>query len=328
MGVICLRRRRDKAFGATLALLAAIGTASCADFPNRPTTVIVPFVAGGANDIVVRILSEPLAKALGQPIVVENRGGAGGNIGIAAAARAPPDGYTILMASGSFAVNPSLYRHVPYDPVKDFVPIADLVFFPVVVAVRPDLGVKTLSDLVALAKAKPGTMNYSTPGVGTLPHLAAELLKLRAHVDIVHIPYAGANPAAQALLAGTVDIGFMSMSVALPQVRAGTALALAVTGKARWPDLPDVPTVAELGLPEAVAETWQGFVAPAGTPGEAVDRIARDVTAILQQADIREKFRQVGFGVVGRGPDGLRARIAEEMPKWKDVIERAGIKAE
>jgi tripartite-type tricarboxylate transporter receptor subunit TctC len=300
----------------------------CAEYPERPVTIIVPFVPGGANDIVVRILSEPRTKALGQPVIVENRGGAGGNIGIVAAARARPDGYTILMASSSFAVNPSLYPRVSYDPFTDFMPVADLVFFPCVITVRPDLRLKTLADLIALAKAKPGQLNYSTPGIGTLPHLAAELLKLRANIDIVHVPYAGAGPAVQALIGGTVEIGSMSMSVALPQVTAGTVNALAVTGRDRWRELPDVPTVAEAGFTEAVAETWQGFLVPAGTPRAVVDRLAKDTIAILQRAEIRDKFQQVGFGVVAKGPEALRDRIAEEFSKWKDVIDRTHMKLE
>jgi tripartite-type tricarboxylate transporter receptor subunit TctC len=171
-------------------------------------------------------------------------------------------------------------------------------------------------------------LNYSSPGIGTLPHLAAELLKLSAGIDMVHVPYNGAPPAAQALLGGTVEIGSMSMSVALPQAKAGQIRALAVTGRERWPELPDVPTLGEAGFPEAVAETWQGFLAPAGAPDDAVNRIATEVTAILRRPDIRDKFHNAGFGVVGGGPESLRARIAEEVPKWRDVITKARIKAE
>jgi tripartite-type tricarboxylate transporter receptor subunit TctC len=322
-----LRRTRQLVVFAAL-VMASFPTAGFADYPDRPVTIIVPFPPGGANDIVVRILSDPLSKALGQPVVVENRGGAGGNIGIAAAARAQPDGYTILIAASGFAANPSLYAKVAYDPFKDFLPIADLVFFPCVIAVRPDLGITTLSDLIAYAKAHPGKLNYASPGIGTVPHLAAELLKLSAGIDMVHIPYTGAGPAAQALVGGTVEVGSMSMSAALPQIKAGHARGLASTGWDRWPDLPHVPTLGEAGFPEAVAETWQGLLAPAGTPDEAVNRIATEVVAILQRPAIVDRFRKAGFGVVGRGPASLRARIAEEVPKWRDVITRARIKAE
>ena len=301
---------------------------SLAEYPERPVTIVVPFVPGGANDIVVRILTEPLGKALGQSVVVENRGGAGGNIGAAAVARAQPDGYTILMGSTSFAVNPSLYRRAAYDPFKDFAPVVDMVFFPCVIAVRKDTPIDSFADLLKATKAAPGKLNYSTPGNGTLPHLAAELLKIKAGIDIVHVPYAGAGPAVRALLAGTVEVGVLSMSVGLPQVQAGTVKALAVTGRERWADLPDIPTLAEAGYPEAAAETWQGFFAPAGTPTEAVERLAKETIQILRQPDIREKYRNAGFGVTARGPHELGDRLAEEYPKWKAVIEKAGLRAD
>ncbi len=308
--------------------LVALSPPSLAEYPERPVTIVVPFVPGGANDIVVRILTEPLAKALGQSVVVENRGGAGGSIGAAAVARAQPDGYTLLMGSTSFAVNPSLQRRTGYDPFKDFAPVVDMVFFPCVIAVRKDTPIDNFADLLAAAKREPGKLNYSTPGNGTLPHLAGELLKIKAGIDIVHVPYSGAGPAVQALLGGTVEIGVLSMSVGLPQVQAGTVKALAVTGRERWPDLPDVPTLAEAGYPEAAAETWQGFFAPAGTPADAIDRLARETIAILRQPDTREKYRHAGFGVTARGPQELRDRLAEEYPKWKTVIEKAGLRAE
>ena len=204
----------------------SIGTAS-ATYPERPVTIVVPFAAGGANDVVVRIIQQPLSEALGQPIIVENRGGAGGNIGFGVVARARPDGYTLLLAPNSFVVNPSLYDKVPYDPLKDFAPVAEISFFPIALAVRPDLGVNTLQDLITRAKAAPGVLNYSTPGPGTLPHLATELIKLRTGIDIVHIPYSGAAPAAQALLGRTVDVAAMSITVANPLIQTGTIKALA-----------------------------------------------------------------------------------------------------
>jgi tripartite-type tricarboxylate transporter receptor subunit TctC len=308
--------------------LAVFARPCLAEYPERPVTIVVPFVPGGANDIVVRLLSEPLSKALGQTVVIENRGGAGGNIGAVAVARAQPDGYTILMGSTSFSVNPSLSGHAGYDPFKDFVPIVDMVFFPCVIAVRKDMKIDSFADLLKAARAAPGKLNYSTPGKGTLPHLAGELLKIKAGIDIVHVPFAGAGPAAQSLLTGTVEIGVLSMSVGLPQVQAGTVKALAVTGHDRWPDLPDVPTLAEAGYPEAAAETWQGFFAPAGTPQAAIDRIAKATIEILRRPDIREKYRRAGFGVTARGPQELRDRLAEEFPKWKAVIDKAGLRAE
>jgi tripartite-type tricarboxylate transporter receptor subunit TctC len=299
--------------------------AALALYPDRPVTIVVPFAPGGANDIVVRIIQQPLADALGQPIVVENRGGAGGNIAFAWVARARPDGYTLLLAPNSFAVNPSLYDKVAYDPFRDFEPVAEISSFPVMFAVRADLGVSTLAELIARAKEKPGSLNYATPGPGTLPHLATELLKQRAGIDMVHIPYAGAAPAAQALIGKTVDVGTLSISVAMPHIKAGLLKGLAVTGAERWPDLPDVPTVVEAGVPESVSETWQGILVPAGTPKDIVERLAKALVEIAQRPDVREKLRHAGFAATGRGPDAFARRIADDVPKWKDVIEKARI---
>ncbi len=309
----------------TLLTAAFAWNAALALYPERPVTLVVPFAPGGANDIVARIIQQPLGDALGQPIVIENRGGAGGNIAFAWVARARPDGYTLLLAPNSFAVNPSLYDKVSYDPFKDFEPVAEISYFPVMLAARPDLGVNTLQELIARAKEKPGSLNYSTPGSGTLPHLATELLKQRAGIDMVHIPYAGAAPAAQALLSKTVDVGTMSISVAMPQIQAGLLKGLAVTGAERWPDLPDVPTVAEAGVPESVSETWQGILVPAGTPKDVIGRLAKALVEIAQRPDVREKLRHAGFAATGRGPEAFARRIAEDVPKWKDVIEKARI---
>ena len=233
-----------------------------AAFPERPVTIVVPFAPGGANDVVVRAIQQPLAEALGQPIVVENRGGAGGSLGTGYAARQKPDGYTVLMAATGYAVNPSLYDKVHYDPIKDFDPVAEITTFPVIYAVRPDIGVKSIQELIAYAKTRAGGLNYSTPGAGTLPHLAAELLKLNTGIEMVHIPYAGAAPAAQALLSKTVDVASISISVAKPQIDAGSFIGLAVSGGERWPELPNVPTIVEAGVPAALADTWQGFMVP------------------------------------------------------------------
>jgi tripartite-type tricarboxylate transporter receptor subunit TctC len=310
-----------------LLIAAAPWSTASATYPERAVTIIVPFAPGGANDVVVRIIQQPLSDALGQPVIVENRGGAGGNLGFGFVARAKPDGYTLLLAPNSFAVNVSLYDKAPYDPFKDFEPVAEISFFPVMFAVRPDLGVRTLQELIARAKAAPGSLNYSTPGPGTLPHLATELLKLRTGIDMVHIPYSGAAPAAQALLSRTVDVGTMSITAALPHLHAGTLIGLAVAGAERWPDLPDIPTVEEAGVPSSVSETWQGILVPAGTPRDVVDRLAKALVEIARRADVREKLRNAGFAGTGRGPDLFAKRIAEDVPKWKEVIERARISA-
>jgi tripartite-type tricarboxylate transporter receptor subunit TctC len=306
-------------------VLALWSGAALALYPERPVTIVVPFAPGGANDIVVRIIQQPLGDALGQPIVVENRGGAGGNIAFAWVARARPDGYTLLLAPSSFPVNPSLYDKVAYDPIKDFEPVAEMTVFPVMFTVRADFGVDTLQQLIARAKEKPGTLNYSTPGPGTLPHLVTELLKQRAGIDMVHVPYAGAAPAAQALIGKIVDVGTLSISAAMPHVQAGLLKGLAVTGAQRWADLPDVPTVSEAGVLESVSESWQGILVPVGTPKDIVARLATALVEIAQRPDVREKLRHAGFAATGRGPGAFAKRIAADVPKWRDVIEKARI---
>jgi tripartite-type tricarboxylate transporter receptor subunit TctC len=320
------RLMRSARLAVAVAAVVALSTAALsAPYPERPVTIVVPFAPGGANDVVVRIIQQPLGEALGQPVIVENRGGAGGNIGFGFAARARPDGYTLLLAPNSFAVNISLYDKAPYDPVKDFEPVAEISFFPVAFTVRPDMGVSTLAELIARAKDMPGRLNYSTPGPGTLPHLATELLKLRTGIDMVHIPYAGAAPAAQALIGKTVDVGTMSIAVAAPLIEASLLKGLAVTGAERWPDLPDIPTSEEAGVPSSVSETWQGVLVPAGTPSEVIDRLATALVEIAQRPDVREKLRHAGFAATGRGPQAFAKRIAEDVPKWKEVIEKARI---
>jgi tripartite-type tricarboxylate transporter receptor subunit TctC len=307
------------------AIALALPTIVLAAYPERPVTILVPFAPGGANDVVVRAIQQPLAEALGQPIVVENRGGAGGSVGTGYAARQKPDGYTILMVATGYAVNPSLYEKVYYDPIKDFDPVAEVTTFPVIYAVRPDLGVKTIKDLIVYAKTRAGGLNYSTPGAGTLPHLAAELLKLNTGIEMVHVPYPGAAPAAQALLGKTVDVASISISVAKPQIDSGSFIGLAVSGGERWPELPNVPTIVEAGVPAALADTWQGLMVPAGTPKEIIDRIAKATIEVVRRPDVRDRLLKAGFHATGRGPDDFRKRIVEEVPKWKTVIEKARI---
>src|SRR5262245_5836559 len=315
--------------GLVIALASlAVPSPAAADYPERPVTIVVPFAPGGANDIVVRAIQQPLAEALGQPIVVENRGGAGGSVGAGYVARARNDGYTLLMAATGFVVNPSLYDKVQYDPIKDFDAVAELSTFPVIYTVRPDMGVSTLQEFIAYAKARPGVLNYSTPGAGTLPHLATELLKLNTGVAMVHIPYSGAAPAAQALLSKTVDMAATSISVAKPQIGVSAMVGLAVSGSERWPELPDVPTVGEAGVPAALADTWQGIMVPDGTPPEIIDRLASALISVVRRADVRERLLHAGFHATGRPPADFHRRIVEELPKWKNVIEKARITAQ
>jgi tripartite-type tricarboxylate transporter receptor subunit TctC len=316
------RRRHLATLACALAFIGALPVGAAA-YPNRPVTIVVPFAPGGANDVVVRAIQQPLAEALGQPIVVENR--SGGSVGAGYVARARNDGYTLLMAATGFVVNPSLYDKVQYDPLKDFDAVAELSTFPVIYTVRPDMGVNTLREFIAYAKARPGVLNYSSPGAGTLPHLATELLKLHTGTAIVHIPYAGAAPAAQALLSKTVDMAAISISVAKPQIAAGTMIGLAVSGSERWPELPSIPTVGDAGVPAALADAWQGIMVPDGTPKEIIDRLAAALIGVVQRADVRERLLRAGFHATGRSPADFRRRIVEELPKWKDVIQKARI---
>jgi len=316
--------RRHMLAGATAAAALAAGPARAA-YPDRFVTLVVPFAPGGASDLVARVLSVALPPVLGQSVVVENRGGAGGNIGIVSAARAAPDGYTLLVTSSALVVNPALYAKVAFDPAKDFEPVVDLGSAPNVLVTLPSSGITSFADLIAKAKADPDKFNYSTAGVGTTPHLAVELLKLRAGINLTHIGYSGAGPAFQAVLAGTVQLGSVALSNALQHIKAGSVIALVQTGAARWPDLPDVPTLEEAGYKGSVSETFQALLAPAGTPAPVLERLQKDVVTVLRQPDVDAKLKEAGFGVIAGGPDQLRARIAREVPMWKDVIQKAGI---
>jgi tripartite-type tricarboxylate transporter receptor subunit TctC len=300
-------------------------TSAYADYPDRVVTLIVPFAPGGASDLLARVLSGPLGQALGQSVIVDNRGGAGGNIGIGVAARAKPDGYTLLVTSSAFVVNPGLYEQVPYDPFKDFVPIVDLGSSPNVIVANKDSGVTDLKGLIASAKAHPELFNYSSPGAGTTPQLSAELLKLRAGINLTHVPYTGAGPALTAVLGGTTQLGALNLSVVVQHIKAGSLRALVQTGATRWSDLPDTPTLEEAGFPNAVSETFQALLAPAGTPQPVVQRLETEVVAILQREDTRAKLKEAGFGVIAKGPAELKARIETEVPMWRDIIQKAGI---
>ena len=299
--------------------------AMAAGYPERTVRIVVPFAAGGPSDLTARLMGDKLREALGQTFIVENRSGAGGNLGIAQVARSAADGYTLLVVSSAFVVNPGLYRQVPYDPFKDFSPIAELDTSPNVFVATPASGVGSIAELVARAKANPTELSYASAGIGTTPHLAGELLKITAGIDIVHVPFPGAGPAIQAILAGTVPLMCASLPGAHPAIMAGTLRALAITGAERWFDMPDVPTMLELGYAGFVSDTFHCMLAPAGTPSDIVDRLAGASLAALKQPDFHGKLRTLGFEVIGKGPDGLRRRIAEEVPRFRDLIARAGI---
>jgi tripartite-type tricarboxylate transporter receptor subunit TctC len=320
--------RRAVLRGAGALALGATGLsrpATAAGWPERPVRIVVPFAAGGPSDLTARLMSDRLREALGQTFIVENRGGAGGNLGITQVARSAPDGYTLLVVSSAFVVNPGLYKNVPYDPVKDFAPVAELDTSPNVFVATPASGITSIAELIARAKADPNALSYASAGIGTTPHLAAELLKIIAGINLTHVPYPGAGPAIQAMLAGTVPLMCASLPGAHPGIKAGTLRALAVAGAERWFDMPEVPTMLELGYKGFVSDTFHCMLAPAGTPADIVDRLAAASLAALKEPAFHDKLRTLGFEVIGHGPDGLRRRIAEEVPRFRELIDKAGI---
>jgi tripartite-type tricarboxylate transporter receptor subunit TctC len=325
-----LQSRREflRTTGATViaASSLALRPARAAGYPERPVRIIVPFAPGGPTDIMARIVASRLGEAINGTIIVDNRPGAGGNIGIGLAAHAEGDGYTLLITSSAYVVNPGLYAKISYDPYKDFAPIAELGTSPNVILVDPKLGINSIADLVARAKANPNELNYASPGIGTTPHLSAELFKIMAGVNLTHVPFPGAGPAIQAILAGTTQIAFAALPPAHPHIASGALKALAVTGEHRWFDLPDVPTMVELGYKDFISDTFQGFLAPVKTPPEIVAQLAAKSVEVLKVEKTAEQLRNDGFEVIANGPDGMKKRIDSEVPKWRDVITKAGIK--
>src|ERR1700682_1968683 len=272
-----------------------------AGYPERPIKIIVPFAPAGPTDIMARILSTHLGDALGGTVIVENKPGAGGNIGIGAAAHAKPDGYTLLITSSAYVVNPGLYAKIPYDPYADFAPIAELGTSPNVILVDPKLGVNSIADLIKRAKADPNELNYASPGIGTTPHLSGELLKIVCGIEMTHVPFSGAGPAIQAVLRGTTQVACAALPPAHPHIESGALKALAVTGAHRWFDLPDVPTMVELGYKDFISDTFQGFLAPARTPPAVVEMLAAKSIEILKTPAISEQLRKHGFEVTANG---------------------------
>lgn len=299
--------------------------AKAAGYPDHTIRIIVPFAYSGPTDIMARIVANELGGVIGASVIVENKAGAGGNIGIAAAAHAEPDGYTLLITSSAYVVNPGLYKSVPYDPYKDFAPIAELGTSPNVILVNPKVGINSVEELIARAKAHPDELNYASPGIGTTPQLSAELLKITAGIQMTHVPFSGAGPAIQAILGGTTQVAFAALPPAHPHIVSGALKALAVTSSHRWFDLPDVPTMIELGYKDFVSDTFQGFLAPAKTPPTAIELLAAKSIEILKRPDISAQLRDNGFEVIANGPDGMRKRIEDEVPKWRDIITKAGI---
>ena len=311
-----------------LAVLLLFAGSAAAQYPNRPIKMIVPFPPAGATDIVGRIVAAKLQERLGQPVVVENRPGAGGSLGSDVAAKSAPDGYTILMATSStHSIGPVLQK-LPYDPIRDFAPITHVANVPNVLVVSPKLEVKSLKELVALARAQPGKLNYASAGTGSITQLNIEKLKLIAKLDMVHVPYKGTQLSIPDLANGNVAMLFDSLASALPNIRSGNARPIALNAPTRSALLPEVPTMAEAGMPEFDLYTWFGMFAPAGTPPEAVARIQREVAAGLKSPDVLERFAAVGAEPVGSTPAEFVERIRSDAASWAEVIRTANIKAQ
>jgi tripartite-type tricarboxylate transporter receptor subunit TctC len=314
-------------------ILAGIACAPLAahaqgEWPNRALRLVVPFAPGGPTDVMARVLSQGLTAALGQPVVVENRAGGGGNVGVAYVGRSAPDGYTLLVTSTGFVVNPSLFRNPGYDPVRDFAPITELGASPNVVLATAASGITSLPELIERAKGRPGGLDLANPGTGSTPHLTSELLRLAAGIEFTQIAHNSAALAVQSLLGNTTPVGVTALPPAQPHIRSGALRALAITSETRWPDLPDVPTMIELGYPGFVSETFQGLLAPAGTPAPIIARLAREVMALLADPAVKARLNAAGFALNAAGPEALAARIAREVPIWREVIRRAGIPVE
>lgn len=324
------RRKLIKTAGALaagIAMPALWRGEAFANYPDRPIRIVVANTPGGPSDIIARIMAAAMTETIGGSVIVENKGGAGGNIGMGLVARAEPDGYTILLSTSAFSVNPGLYQNLPYDPFKDFVAICELAVSPHVFAVKPDLGAKTMKEFVAMAKKTPDKFNVSTPPIGTTPQLQAEVLKLREGLqDMATVVFPGGGDALKALLTGTVQLSSGVLAPAHPQIKAGTIKGLAVTGPTRWHDLPDIPTMIESGYPDFVFDTYTALMAPAKTPPEIVARLEKTALDILNKPDMKERLTKAGFEVTARDGKGHMARVEKEVPMFREIIEQANIK--
>jgi tripartite-type tricarboxylate transporter receptor subunit TctC len=298
------------------------------DYPNKPIRFIVPYPPAGGTDIVARIVSEPLAAALGQPIIIDNRGGAGGNVGTDIAAKAAPDGYTVLFTLSSHTINPKLYEKLPFDVEKDFVPISLAALVPQILVANPSVPANNVAELIALAKSGPGKLNYASVGTGSPAHIAGELFKLKAGVDIVHVPYKGGGPAITDTLGGQVQLAFVSIPAALQYVKAGKLKALAVTSDKRSLAAPDIPTIAESGVPDCVVNSWYGALAPAKTPPAIVAKLQAAFVKVLAQPEVKERLFLQGAEAAASTSAEFDRRIRDELKQWEYVIREAKIKAE
>ena len=311
---------------AALALwLAAGGADAQQQYPNRPIRLVVPFAPGGGTDIIARVMAQKLSEAFGQSVVVDNRGGAGGTIGAEIAAKATPDGYTMIMVSGSYAVNAGLYK-LPYDPLNGIDTVSLVGTGPFIVALHPSVPANNVKELIALAKAKPGTINYASTGTGGITHMATELFRLMANVNLVHVPYKGTGPALNDVIGGQIHLLFGAMLATLPHVKSGKLKGLAVTGPKRSGAAPEMPTVAESGLPGYDVTLWYGVWGPKGLPKSVSSRWHAELVKVLQSPDMKSRLTSEGLEAVGSTPEAFRAHLRLETAKWAKVIKDANVK--
>ncbi len=308
-----------------LALLLLPAMASAQEFPNKPIKLIVPFPPGGPNDIIARVVSQRMSELMKQPVVIENRGGQGGVLGTDAVAKAAPDGYTIgIVSASSLVINPTMEK-VPYDVAKDFAPVTLVTTVPEMLVVASNVAARDMNELVALANSQPGKLNFASAGVGGLPHLAGELFRLTAKIDIVHVPYRGAAPAINDLLGQQVQMAFLDLPVILPHIKSGTLRPIALGAAKRAPTSPNVPTTAEVGMPDLLIENWYGMIAPAGTPANIVNLINKVTNEAMRDPQVAQKLADQGLTVAGDTPEHFRDYIGAESKKWAKVIRDAGV---
>lgn len=313
---------------ATLALFvmtSVLGAASAQAYPDKPIRMVVPFPAGGTTDILARAVAQKLSESLGQQMIVDNKPGAGGNIGAQEVARAAPDGYTLVMGTvGTHAINPSLYKKMPYDHVKDFAPVSLVASVPNLLVVHPSVPVNSVKELIAYVKANPGKLNFASSGNGTSIHLSGELFKTMTGVQMTHVPYKGSAPAVTDLLGGQVQLMFDNMPSALPHAKGGKLKPLAVTSAKRFPGTPDIPTIAEAGVPGYEASSWFGVLAPAGTPKEIVNKLSTEIAKALKTPEMTKRLEEQGAQAVGSTPEEFAAHIKAETAKWAKVVKESG----
>lgn len=316
--------------GLALTLAAALGSSGsfAQAYPTRAVRVIVPFPSGQAADVIARIVAQKLSDGLGQPVITDNRAGASGNIGFELGAKAPPDGYTLTLATAAISIAGSVFSKLPFDPGKDFAPITLMAITPLVLVVNPALPVRSVKELIALARARPGELNFASSGVGTTHQLAGELLKMEAKINIVHVPYKGSPAAHVDLISGQVTMMFDNIVPVIPLVRRGKLRALAVTTPHRAPTLPEVPSIVQAGLPDFEILAWFGMMAPANTPRDIVMRLHNEIVKILKLHDVRAQFLAMGAGPVGYSPEQFNAHVQREIAKWARIVKVSGARAD